>query len=270
MSASHTNDANIIQFQDINVSINKTDILKRVTARVPKGSWTAIVGPNGAGKTTLLLTLLGQVPYQGKILKHSQFNSSELSIGYVPQNLNFDRNLPLTVLEFMAIGHQRLPISLGVRKKYKEEAVELLKSVQADNLLYHKLGDLSGGELKRVLLALALGQEPELLILDEVSSGVDVSGSRVFCELLDDLRRKHKFTQLSVNHDLSTVTHHATHVICLKQSVISEGVPNETLSTETLTKLFGIHMGLVNKNALSSRRASCDGSCCKKETDKNA
>ncbi len=258
------NKVDSLRFNNVSVSLSGTSILENIEARVPKGSWTAIVGPNGAGKTTLLLALLNQIPFKGKI-EQSSNSGSNLSIGYVPQRLDFDRNLPLTVLEFMSIGKQHSPIFFGVRKKNKEKAAELLESVHGKHLLCKKLGDLSGGEFQRVLLALALGQSPELLVLDEVSSGVDVSGSKVFCELLDELRYKHHFTQLTVEHDLSIVTHHATHVICLNKKVIAQGAPNNILTTENLTKLFGIHMGLVNRNSLSGRKATCDGPCCKGE-----
>ncbi len=259
----------ILNFSRVTVILSGTTILRDIAARVPRGSWTAVVGPNGAGKTTLLLALLGQLPYQGHIPTFPQ-NGSSLAIGYVPQRLDFDRNLPLTVLEFMSIGKQRTPIFFGIRKQFKEQAAELLKAVHAENLLRKQLGDLSGGEFQRVLLALALGQNPELLVLDEVAAGVDVSGARVFCELLDELRQERQFTQLSVEHDLSTVSHHATHVICLNQQVIAEGAPEDTLSTETLTKLFGLHMGLVNQNALSGRQGACDGPCCRNCQQKEA
>jgi zinc transport system ATP-binding protein len=125
-----------------------------------------------------------------------------------------------------------------------------------------KIGALSGGEMQRVLLALALGREPDLLVLDEPASGVDFQGEHVFCELLDRLRCEKGFTQLMVSHDLPTVTHHATHVICLNRKVAAEGAPREVLTTETLTAIFGLHMGLVDSRALPSGKCSCSSSCC--------
>jgi zinc transport system ATP-binding protein len=119
-----------------------------------------------------------------------------------------------------------------------------------DGLEKRRIGALSGGEMQRVLLALALGQNPDLLVLDEPASGVDFQGEHVFCELLEKLRREQGFTQLMVSHDLPTVTHHATHVICLNRHIVAEGTPRKVLTPETLCKIFGLHMGLVDSRAL--------------------
>jgi zinc transport system ATP-binding protein len=117
--------------------------------------------------------------------------------------------------------------------------------------------------MQRVLLALALGQEPDLLVLDEPASGVDFQGEHVFCELLENLRCQRGFTQLMVSHDLPTVTHHATHVICLNRRVAAEGPPREVLTAETLTAIFGLHMGLVNSRVLPDGSRSCSSPCCR-------
>lgn len=232
---------NIIEFKEVTVIRSGVTILENVTASVPRGSSTAIVGPNGAGKTTLLMTLLKQIPYQGEIeIKHG---AKLPRIGYVPQRLTFDRGIPLTVLEFMVMGIQRLPLWLGIRKSNRTAAMALLASVRSEKLSERRLGALSGGELQRVLLALAMQQEPELLVLDEPAAGVDLHGEHLFCELLEKLRNEQQFTQLMVSHDLGTVSHHASHVICLNREVAAEGSPQEVLTPETLSKVFGVHMG---------------------------
>jgi zinc transport system ATP-binding protein len=252
-----------VAFENVTVALGGITILDGFTARVPIRSCTAIVGPNGAGKTTLLLTLLGQVPHQGRI--HVACNPQERHsrIGYVPQRLQFDRGLPMTVLEFMVMGWQRIPLCLGIRENHRKQAMTLLASVKADALAKRKIGAISGGEMQRVLLALAVGQKPDLLILDEPAAGVDVQGEQVFCELLEGLRRELGFTQLMVSHDLATVTHHATHVICLNRRVVAEGPPQDVLTPENLTAIFGLHMGLVDGRALPDPRAECSASCCK-------
>lgn len=253
---------NAITFKNVTVSIRGNTILDSVTAHVPVGSCTAIVGPNGAGKTTMLLALLGEISYMGEICITHKLKLSNARLGYVPQFLPFDRGMPLTVLEFMVIDEQRMPIYFGIKRKHREHALELLSNVNSQNLLNRKLGTLSGGELQRVLLALALSHNPELLILDEPASGVDVHGEYIFCELLDKIRHKQGFTQLMVSHDLATVTHHASHVICLNKKVATEGKPQDVLTSETLTTIFGLHMGLVNKRALPSGSGNCSASCC--------
>jgi zinc transport system ATP-binding protein len=252
-----------IRFEAVTVERGGISILDAVTATVPKGSSTAIIGPNGAGKTTLLLALLDEISYQGSI--HIIGNGTGFPvIGYVPQRLTFDRGMPLTVNEFLAMGFQKKPLWFGIRRDLQRQSLEYLAMVKAEHLAGRRIGALSGGEIQRVLLALALRQEPDLLVLDEPSAGVDFQGEHLFCELLDDLRRLKGFTQLMVCHDLPTVTHHATHVICLNRKVAAEGPPRQTLTNETLTSIFGMHMGLVNSRSMPNDSAVCTAPCCQR------
>ncbi len=251
-----------VRLENVFVDQDGLTILDNVTAWVPKGSHTAIVGPNGAGKTTLLLAILGQTAYRGRIRIECGPNGRPARIGYVPQRFAFDRNLPLTVLEFMVMGRQRLPLWFGRGRKHSTQARELLSAVKIDGLENRRLGALSGGEIQRVLLALALQQDPDLLVLDEPATGLDLQGEHIYCELLDELRRHIGFTQLIVSHDLATVTHHATHVICLNRKVAAEGPPRNVLTHETLTAIFGLHMGLVDSRAMPDGRSSCSAACC--------
>ncbi len=253
---SSTSDA--IFFDDVTIQRGSLTILDHVTAHVPNGSCTAIIGPNGAGKTSLLMSLLGEIPYRGTVSIHPGKDGKPLRFGYVPQRLNLDRGMPLTVMEFLVMGIQKKPLWLGINPKLRDESLHLLSLVHADNLGTRKIGDLSGGELQRVLLALALRQDPELLVLDEASAGVDFRGEQLFCELLEELRQKRKFTQLMVSHDLGMVAHHATHVICLSRRVVAEGSPAQVLNSETLMELFGIHMGLIRTAQDSRHGGTCD------------
>lgn len=250
-----------LRFEDVTVARGGIHILDAVSATVPLGSCTAIIGPNGAGKTTLLLALLGELSFQGRI-SFPGYGGKRPRIGYVPQRLSFDRGLPLSVSEFLALGFQTRPLWFGVSPGRRHKAAQALAQVQAGHLLKRRLGALSGGELQRVLLALALQQEPELLVLDEPAAGVDFQGEYVFCELLDNLRLKQGFTQLMVSHDLPTVTHHATHVICLNHKVAAEGPPRQVLTPANLSAIFGLHMGLVNLQSMPMAQAGCTASCC--------
>lgn len=245
-----------IQFENVTVRLGGVSILENIRARVPLGGSSAVVGPNGAGKTTLLLTLLGHVPFGGRIRFHGDA-SRPPRVGYVPQRLQFDRGMPLTVLDFLSMGIQRRPLWLGVGRHARGHAGELLAAVRAEALAGRRLGALSGGELQRVLLALALQQNPELLILDEPSAGVDVQGGIVLCELLERLREERRFTQLMVSHDLATVTHHATHVILLNRTFIAEGPPREVLTPENLSAVFGLHMGLADARSMPNGQTAC-------------
>ncbi len=254
-----------VRFEQVTVERGGISILDAVTATVPKGSCTAIIGPNGAGKTTLLMALLGEIGFQGKITWGNTDKSPR--IGYVPQRLSFDRGMPLTVSEFLAMGFQKKPLWFGIVPGIHNRSREILAQVKAEHLATRKIGALSGGELQRVLLALALRQDPELLVLDEPSAGVDFRGELIFCELLDKLRTSKGFTQLMVSHDLATVTHHATHVICLNRKVAAEGPPRLTLTGENLTAIFGMHMGLVSSRSMPDNRAVCSAPCCQGRRD---
>ncbi len=254
-----------VRFEQVTVERGGISILDRVTASVPQGSCTAIIGPNGAGKTTLLLALLKEISYHGSI--HIAENKAGIRIGYVPQRLSFDRGMPLTVSEFLAMGFQKKPLWFGINRNLKRQGVEALALVKVEHLADRIIGALSGGEMQRVLLALALRQDPDLLLLDEPSAGVDFQGELLFCELLDNLRREKGFTQLMVSHDLATVTHHATHVICLNRKVAAEGPPRQTLTDENLTAIFGMHMGLVNSRSMPGDRAICSAPCCQRLPD---
>ncbi len=252
-----------VVFDDVSVSLDGVSILEGVTASVPRGGCTAVVGPNGAGKTTLLMALLRQAPFQGGIRIADAGPGEPPRIGYVPQRLQFDRGLPMTVRDFLVMGLQRRPLWLGTEHIHRERARRLLADVRGEALERRMLGVLSGGELQRVLLALALAQDPDLLVLDEPASGVDVQGGQLFCELLERLRRERGFTQLMVSHDLATVTHHATHVILLNRRVVAEGPPREVLTPENLAAVFGMHMGLADARALPENRLAC--SCATRE-----
>ena len=231
---------NAVVFRDVSVGNNDVKILQNVNAVIPHAGCTAIVGPNGAGKTTLVLALLNETDYTGSI----EFCSNRRPrIGYVPQHLAFDRGMPLTVIEFIAAFHQKLPLCFGIRKELKKKLHELLGETGCLHLENRPLGALSGGELQRVMLAGALSQEPELLILDEPASGIDFKGGEVCCELLERFRKAFGFTQLMVTHDLNTVMAHATHVICLNRTLIAEGEPHKVLSDKVLAKAFGPHVG---------------------------
>lgn len=241
--------SNAVEFRNVSVSLNGVRILEDVTAGVPRGSATAIIGPNGAGKTTLLLSLLGQVDHAGKI-DVACGHAGPARIGYVPQRLDFDRGMPLTVTDMMAMGRQRQPLWLGTARTVRKHAVYLLSQVKAEYLASRPVGALSGGELQRVLLALAIAQQPDVLILDEPSSGVDIGGGNLLCELLDSLRAEQGFTQIMVTHDLSMVTAHADHVICLNRRVLGQGPTSTTLTGEVLAATFGIHLGLADLHAM--------------------
>lgn len=234
-----------LEIRNLSVALGGVPILVDVTTDIVFGEVTAIIGPNGAGKTTLLSAILGLVPYQGKIrfcpcLEHG---GGTPRVNYVPQQLDFDRGAPVTVLEFLCLSTQRRPLWFGPRKRARSEALGNLERVNAAHLAARPLGRLSGGEFQRVMLALALAPKPDILLLDEPVSGVDAGGEELFCELLDKLRKEAGFTLILISHDLHIVTRHAEHVVCLNKRVQCEGRAVDVLTPENLKALFGMHSG---------------------------
>jgi zinc transport system ATP-binding protein len=227
-----------VEARDISVRLGRRDILLGLEARVPAGGQTVIIGPNGGGKTTFIRALLGEIPLRGgRFLYHP----ARPRLGYVPQRFDFDRHLPLTAAEFLALGLTGRPLWLGRSAQTRARAGALLEEVRAGALAGRRLGDLSGGELQRVLLASALGLRPELLVLDEPATGVDIYGEQLLCELLDSF--KGRFTILMVSHDLPTARAHADWVICLNRRVTAQGAPEAIFNSGALPATFGLHGG---------------------------
>ncbi|MBQ9452091.1 MAG: metal ABC transporter ATP-binding protein [Desulfovibrio sp.] len=242
MATTNTHYAPSVCFEHVQVHLGGRDILKDICAQAPAGGSTVLVGPNGAGKTTLLMCLLGEQRYAG----HIAFSDGKRlpRTAYVPQLLSLDRGLPLRVDEFLTLHRQHRPLWFGMRATAVRDAMHLLSLVRAEHLASRRMGDLSGGELRRVLLASALGRDPELLILDEPEAGVDVRGERLFWELLDAARSARGFTQIMVSHNLPLVAHYATHVICINKTVCASGAPRATLTSRLLMQLFGVPIHL--------------------------
>jgi zinc transport system ATP-binding protein len=228
----------VIKLDKVNVTLGQYQALIDVSAKVPEKSQTVIVGPNGAGKSTLVQTILGFFPYQGRI----DYLPPKPHFGYVPQRLDFDRHMPLTVTEFLALGLTGWPLWLGVTSKVRKRVSLGLEAVKAQNLAAKPLGALSGGESQRVLLAAALMSDPDMLVLDEPATGVDINGEQLLCELLDGF--KANYTIVMVSHDLPTAKAHGDWVICLNRRVVAQGPPDKVFTPKVLAATFGLHQGL--------------------------
>ena len=247
-----------LRMRNVSVTLGGNPILSDVSFEPAVGKVNAIIGPNGAGKTTLLRAILGLVPYTGTIELGRSRDGRPLRVGYVPQRLDFDRGMPLTVLDFLSCGLQRRPLWLGHRRKARRTAARVLQRIGAAGWERRRLGTLSGGELQRVLLAMALAREPSILLLDEPVSGVDATGEQMFCDLLGSLQADGHYTMLLVNHDLSIVTRHADHVVCLNQRVHCQGNVVETLTAENLRALYKHDVGLFGHDSRHEGHAHCD------------
>ncbi len=230
-----------LSIRNLSVRRGGVEILAGVDADIRCGEVTALIGPNGAGKTTLLQAILGQVPYTGEIrfCRAREHGEGVPRIGYVPQQLPFDRDTPLSVLDFFALSQQRYPVFFGHSRRVRRSAQDSLDRAGVGHLLHRPLGRLSGGEFQRVLFALAVRDAPDILLLDEPVSGVDVAGAEQFCDFLSQVQRSSKFGLLLVSHDLSVVTRHADQVICLNRRIVCRGATTEVLTPENLASMYG-------------------------------
>ncbi len=230
-----------LEIRGLTVRLGGVEVLSGIDADIRCGEVTALVGPNGAGKTTLLKAILGMVPFEGSVrfCHAEEHGHGKPRIGYVPQRLDIDRDVPMTVLDFFSLSSQWLPVVFGHTRRSRESAEASLDRAGAKQLLHKPLGRLSGGELQRVLLALALRGEPDILLLDEPVSGVDVAGEELFCDFLGQVHSENGFGLLLVSHDLSVVSRHADRVICLDRRIVCQGATTEMLTPETLTAMYG-------------------------------
>ena len=230
------NSSALLSVKDCSVTLGGNQILTGVTWEVTPGTIHALIGPNGAGKTTLIRCIMGGMPHQGEIWIQFQRDGR---IGYVPQLLEFDHTLPITVGDFFAIMLKNKPIFFGKGKKVRKQAVEALKLTKSDHLIDRLIGGLSGGELRRVLLAQALIPLPELLILDEAASNVDEFGARIFEDLLLRLNEEQKLTILMVSHDLTMIRRTADWVTGINRTVTFDGHAQTFCNLEKIGELFG-------------------------------
>ena len=229
-----------IEVDKLNVSFGAQMPLKDVSLHIHCGELTALIGTNGAGKTTLLRALLGQIEYSGTIrhLTSDGRPAADLRTGYVPQQLEFDRSTPVTVMDFMAASLSRRAVFLGVSKRTRAKVMAALERTHCAALADRALGALSGGELQRVLLALALTPQPDLLILDEPVSGVDQNGLEEFYQTVDELKHKNHMAILLVSHDLSVVERYADRVVLMQGTVIKQGAPQRVFDSPEFEQVF--------------------------------
>ena len=226
------------------LTVRKRDgvIIHDVTLDVHHGEIMAIIGRNGAGKTTLLKALLGRIPYTGSITFTNPKGErvEKPRIGYVPQNMVFDRSTLMTVADMLCANLSSFPIWLGHKKEKLARADAMLQKVGGKNLLQKQLGNLSGGEMQRVLLAFALEPMPDMLLLDEPVSAVDRKGIEVFYDLVTSLRSEYHMPVILVSHDLSHVARYATRAALLDRTILVSGDVKTVMASPQVRETFGL------------------------------
>ena len=219
----------LVSVKDLSVSYGANAVLSDVNMVINPGEIVTIVGPNGSGKTSLLRAIIGATqPAAGRVER-----KQGLQIGYVPQKLHIDPTLPISVDRFMRLTD----------RVSKQDCAEALKTAGVPDLLKRQMSQLSGGQFQRVLLARALINRPELLLLDEATQGLDQPGSAAFYRQIEDVRRNTGCAILMISHELHVVMSASDRVICLNGHICCEGSPAVVASAPEYRALFGTGTG---------------------------
>lgn len=223
-----------IKFENVNLSLGNTRILQDISFSIRPGKIHCIIGANGGGKTSLILSMLGQMPHSGNITIEWHDNRV---IGYVPQTLEFDKTLPVTVRDFMGMTCQRRPVFLGIARSRHSQITAVLDRVGLASKSKSILGSLSGGERQRVLFAQALIPEPALLVLDEPMTGLDLAGRKILETSIVDFTNAGG-TVVWINHDIVQVNEIADTLTYIDREVLLDGDPRQVLASGTAAHLF--------------------------------
>ncbi len=217
-------DAIVLKVSDLNVTIDDQRVIENLSFTVKQGDIVTILGPNGAGKTVLLRTLLGVLPYSGRVSW-----KRGVRIGYVPQRLPYIKDIPMSVRDFFALkgisqaGTHQILHAVGLSREFAA----------------NRMGALSSGQFQRILIAWGLVGDPQVLLFDEPTTGIDISGEETVYNLLARLHEERKLTMLIVTHDLAVVYKLSSNVLCMNRQPVCYGSPLEVLTPESLQRLYG-------------------------------
>jgi zinc transport system ATP-binding protein len=242
-----------IRINDLSFHYGGRYILQNINLIIPKGSFLALVGPNGSGKSTLIKCILGLLtPQEGSIDLFGQNNRTFKQwnwIGYISQKANsFNTGFPATVYEVVSMGiFAKVGMFRFLKKRDKEKIEQVISAVGMTKFMHENIGELSGGQQQRVFIARALVNDPELLILDEPTVGVDASSVQDFYNLLEQLHEK-KITMIMVTHDIGAVTNLVTDVACLNKYIHFHGDTEEfkTMDNQMLSSFYGHHVHAID------------------------
>ncbi len=234
----------VIELEHVYVMYQTHLAVKDVTMKVRQGEFLALLGPNGAGKTTLVKTILGLTePVSGTVrvfgVPPKELGERRSWIGYVPQVTKIDPNFPIRVFDIVLMGrYGRIGLFRRPSRADKEAVMRSLEMVNMADHVDRRFGDLSGGQQQRVLVARALVSEPKLLLLDEPTTGVDVTTSTSVYDLLTELHRQ-GITIVMVSHDVGVVSQYVDKVACINQSLVVHGPPKEVMTEDALSDMYG-------------------------------
>jgi zinc/manganese transport system ATP-binding protein len=241
----------LLELDDVSVRLGGREILGGVSFTIAKGEFAAIIGPNGAGKTTLLRAILGlQAAAAGRVLvngtEHQARRGAQAAIGYVPQKLQIDPDLPLRARDVVSLGMDGHRFGFAFPSRQRRELVnKALHDVGADDYADARVGELSGGEQQRVLIAHALISRPRLLLLDEPLANLDLRSEREIVAVLAKLAREQEIAVLLSAHDMNPLISVMDRIIYVANGKVATGSTDEVVTTEGLSRLYGQHVDVL-------------------------
>jgi zinc/manganese transport system ATP-binding protein len=239
----------ILAVDAVSVSLSGRQVLDNVSFTIGAGQFTGLIGPNGAGKTTLLRVILGlQRPAAGQVAVLGRPRSRRSSsIGYVPQKVLLDPDLPMRARDLIALGIDGHRFGLRLRSKERSQAIrEMLHAVDADRFADARVGNLSGGEQQRVLIAHALISRPQLLLLDEPLANLDLRSGQEIISLLGRIAREHQIAVLLTAHDMNPLLPVMDRVVYLAGGRAASGTTEQVVQAEVLSRLYGHHVDVLH------------------------
>jgi ABC-type Mn2+/Zn2+ transport system ATPase subunit len=235
---------NIITLNDITFGYSlKSPVVEGINLTISNGQFVGLLGPNGSGKTTLLKLIIGLIkPWHGSILFHDSYSlrSNKVTIGYVPQIESVDWNFPVTVREVVGMGvWNQSGITPWLKRSAKKEIDDLLQGLGIVEYASRQIRQLSGGEQQRVFLARALIRNPDILVLDEPTSGVDYNTREKILRILNDLNAR-GMTIVVTTHDIPGIARRLPWIVCINHHIIAEGRPEDVLTENNLLETYGL------------------------------
>lgn len=230
----------MLKAEKLSVSYNNFLALKEISIEIQEGTLTGIIGPNGAGKSTLLKAMLNIVPHQGKVYVNNEDISKNLAkIAYVEQKADIDFTFPIKVKECVSMGtYAELKVFQRIKNSEWEGVFKALEKVNMEEYSNHQIGELSGGQFQRVLLARCLAQNADFIFLDEPFVGIDLISERIIMDTLKELKHQGK-TVLIVHHDLSKVKKYFDNIVLLNQKLIAHGSVESVFNEVNLKEAYG-------------------------------
>jgi zinc/manganese transport system ATP-binding protein len=241
--------ADLLGLDGIGVRLGGRQVLSDVSFTIRKGEFTGLIGPNGAGKTTLLRVILGlQEPSSGQVLIDGEprQKSNKSSIGYVPQKLVIDPDMPLRARDVVSLGLDGHRLGFGFPSRQRRDLIDkTLCDVGAEKYADSRVGELSGGEQQRVLIAHALISRPKLLLLDEPLANLDLKSEQEIVAVLGKLAREHEISVLLSAHDMNPLLSVMDRIVYVANGRVATGSTDEVVTSEGLSRLYGHHVDVV-------------------------